>query len=239
VSLGPGKWQRAILAQLVKSESFLLVEFMRYSTPGWKQLDRKGRHSRRVAIYHAAKDLEKKERCRIVLKRSNDRRGRLQDHVFIYRPGSAPAVKIAAALVTRDSAKPAKFREEYVEQWIVEGDVAATSAADALGADALDDYWDWLHPAPDDDFDEVDNPEVVFDCCDGDGDYDRAADRTAEYESVYGLWRPDYDAEQTAWKLAHGPFEPDPDLIDPDLTPEQLAALTAEVISRRSRLERL
>jgi hypothetical protein len=88
------------------------------------------------------------------------------------------------------------------------------------------------------DFDEDDNPEQTFDLCDG--DYAHAAQLIADYESLYGLWRPDFDAEHAARKVVNGPFKPDPNYaLDGynDLTPEQIAALTAEVMSRR-RLER-
>jgi hypothetical protein len=96
---GPGRWQRMILERLATSNGFLLVDLMR------AELGFKLTPLMRKAAHAAAKDLEQKRLCRVVLESFEDRRGRQQRQAVIYRPGSGPVAFMDTAVVVEGAPK--------------------------------------------------------------------------------------------------------------------------------------
>ncbi len=160
MSKGPGKWQRAILAQLAKTESFPLLEFIRV------ELGREPTVSEYNSTYRAARSLEAPERglCRLVkasgaeVTHPQDARpdgwlprrfrtrpdgtlagtAHTQPQVVVYRPGTGPAVNVEIRSVVTDG----QVADSQIRVRLA-GDIAARF----MGEDAVTDrvvYAEWL-----------------------------------------------------------------------------------------------
>jgi hypothetical protein len=237
---GTGRWQKAILRQLEAKPEVLLLGVAydvlgRMPTPvESSNLNRAAHKLQELGFIEIG--LEKVAELAGPFVTNWTANGHDQDHTLFRRPGLSDVPQTVVK-----GEEPEDVELDGKAEWWVANRAARQQLADGLSDDDREDYLSWLHPpTDDDDFDEVLNPEQVFDYCDG--DYEAAASRIAEFERIYGEWRPDFEAERAAWKAVHGPFEPDPNYaLDHynDMTPAKLAALTAAMNTRKKQRERL
>jgi hypothetical protein len=143
MSRGEGRLQRAVLGQLVVSESFLLLELMR------RDLGHDPDHGERVPWYDAVKRLERDGKCTVVLESHLDSRGRQQKQKVVYRLGNAPDLSRDAALEVKES-EPLRIRNvgpQAVAGVYEAGNSAEEWAAASAIAAAILDPTGWAAPS--------------------------------------------------------------------------------------------